>query len=71
MDHLSECPLGDADLVDHPHGDADHGRQSQQPADKVAPPRVHVLVVVLQRGVFNEREGKGTLQGEKKQIVFN
>lgn len=61
MFHLSECPLCGADLVDHPEGDADHGGESQQPADEVAPPWVHILVVILQRSVLDQGEGKGTL----------
>lgn len=60
--YLSERPLGGADLVNHPEWDADHGGESEQPADDIAPPRVHILIVVLERSVFNEGEGKGTLE---------
>lgn len=60
--HLFEGPLGGTDLVHHPQWDADHGGERQQPANDVAPPWVHILIVVFQRGVLDEREGEGTLQ---------
>lgn len=61
--YLFESPLGGAYLVHHPQWDADHGGERQQPANDVAPPRIHILIVVFQRGVLDEREGEGTLQG--------
>lgn len=47
QDHLSECPLCRADLVNHPKGNAHHGGESEQPADDIPPPWVHILIVVL------------------------
>lgn len=45
--YLSECSLGGADLVHHPKRDADHGGESEQPANDIAPPWIHILIVVL------------------------
>lgn len=45
--YLSERPLGGAHLVHHPKWDADHGGEGKQPANGIAPPWVHILVVVL------------------------
>lgn len=61
--YLFKSPLGGTDLVHHPQWDADHGRERQQPANDIAPPWVHILVVVFQWGVLDEREGEGTLKG--------
>lgn len=66
--YLSECPLGGADLIHHPQWDADHGGESKQPADHISPPRVHILIVVLQRSVFNEGECKGALQRQGNRV---
>lgn len=63
ISYLSECPLGSTELIHHPKWDADHGRKREQPANDVTPPGVHIFVVVLQRSVFDEGEGKGTLKG--------
>lgn len=52
---------------DHPEGDTEHGGQGQEPAQSVAPPGVHILIVVLQRGVLDEGERKGGL--EKKTSI--
>lgn len=66
--YLSECPLGGADLIHHPKWNADHGGESKQPADHISPPRVHILIVVLQRSVFNEGECKGALQRQGNRV---
>jgi len=63
--YLSQRSLGGGHLVEHPEGDAHDGGESQQPAHEVAPPRVHVHVVVLQRRVLDDGERKGALQGER------
>jgi len=63
--YLSQRSLGGGHLVEHPEGDAHDGGERQQPAHEVAPPRVHVLVVVLQRRVLDDGERKGALQGER------
>ena len=54
---------------DHPEGNTEHGGQGQEPAQAVAPPRVHILIVVLQRGVLDQGEGKGTLQRQINAII--
>lgn len=64
--YLLQSSLGGADLVHHPQGDANHGGEGQQPTDGVAPPRVHIDIVVLQRSVFNEGEGEGSLQRQTR-----
>lgn len=56
--------MGGTDLVHHPKWDADHGGECKQPANGIAPPWVHIFIVVLQRSVFDEGEGKGTLRGQ-------
>lgn len=63
--YLSQRSLGVGHLVYHPEGDAHDGGESQQPAHEVAPPRVHILVVVLQRRVLDDGERQGTLRGER------
>ncbi len=68
--YLFECPLAGADLVHHPKRDADHGGESQKPANDIAPPRVHILIVVLQRSVFNEGEGKGALKSQAHKYYY-
>ena len=60
--HLSQCSLSGADLVDHPEWDTDDGGESQQPAQEVAPPRVHIHVVVPQRGVLDDGEQESALE---------
>lgn len=52
--YLFESPLGGTYLVQHPQWDADHRGECQQPANGIAPPWVHVLIVVFQRGVLDE-----------------
>lgn len=64
--YLTECTLGCADLVWHPQRNADHRGECEQPANDITPPWVHILIVVLKRSVFNEREGKSTLGRQNK-----
>lgn len=59
--YLFDCPVGYTNLIHHPQGDADHRGECKKPTNGIAPPRVHILIIVLQRGVFNEGESKGTL----------
>lgn len=68
--HLSERALGSAELVHHPKGDADHGGEREQPANKIAPPWVHILIVVLQGSVFDKGEGKGSLERARGVIYW-
>lgn len=69
LSYLFERPLGCADFVCHPKWDANHGGESQQPANDVAPPWVHILIVVLERSVFDEGEGKGALQRQGNEYL--
>lgn len=70
ISYFSECPLGSTELIHHPKRDADHGRKREQPANDITPPGIHIFVVVLQRSVFDEREGKGTLRGTSRQVLI-
>lgn len=64
---LSEGSFRSEELVEEADGDAEHGGQSQTPADDLAPPRVHVHVVVGQRLVVDQVEQEDALwTGEKK-----
>lgn len=66
--YLSEGALEGAELVEAPGRNADHGGQSQEPAQGITPPRVRVLLVVGQRGVLDQGEEEGGLRvrGEDK-----
>lgn len=62
---------GTGSLPDHPNDserDADHWRHGHEPADPVAPVGVGVLVVVLERFVFNQEEEENTLQRTKGDV---
>lgn len=59
--HLFERSLGAGQLVEQADGDAEHGGQSQTPADHLPPPRVHVHVVVGQRLVVDQVEQEDAL----------
>lgn len=60
--YLSEGALDGAELVEAPGRNADHGGQSQEPAQGVTPPRVCVLLVVGQRRVLDQGEEEGGLR---------
>lgn len=60
--HLLEGPLGSEEFVEKADGDAEHGGQRQAPADDLAPPRVHVIVVVGQRLVVHQVEQEDALR---------
>lgn len=60
--HLPESPISGADFEEHPERDAEHGGQTQEPAHHVAPPRVHILLIVLQWSVLDQGERKSALQ---------
>ena len=60
--HLFQGALGSPQFMDHPERDAQHGGHGQDPAQPVTPPRILILVIVLQRGVLDQGEGKGSLQ---------
>ena len=60
--YFSQCPWGEVEFPSHPQRDAKHGGQSQDPADAVPPPRVDVLVVILQWGVLDQCKGEGSLR---------
>lgn len=62
LSYLSERALEGAEFVEAPGGNADHGGESQEPAQGIAPPRVHVLLVVGQRGVLDQGEEEGGLR---------
>lgn len=59
--HLSQGTFGHAQFRNNPQRDADHRGERQQPAESVTPPRVHILVIILQRSVFDQGECKRTL----------
>lgn len=61
--YLLECSFGGVKMVGHSERHADHGGESQQPAQSVAPPRVHILVIVLEGSVLNQGKGKCALCG--------
>lgn len=65
---LFEGSLGSEEFVENADGDAKHGGQSQTPANDLAPPRVHVRIVVGQRLVVHQVEQEDALQrgGEEK-----
>lgn len=69
--NLSESSLSCAELENHPERDTDHRGESQQPTDDIPPPWVHVLIVVLKRGIFNEGEGKGSLRKQNISAISN
>lgn len=58
---LFEGSLGSEEFVEKADGDAEHGGQRQAPAKHLAPPRVHVLVVVGQRLVVDQVEQEDAL----------
>lgn len=60
--YLREGARSYPDLPDHTQWDADHRGYGHEPADTVAPVRVDVHVVVLQRLVFNQEEQENCLQ---------
>lgn len=60
--YLSEGALGSEELVEDTDRDAEHGGQSQAPAQNFAPPRVHVHVVVGQRLVVHQVEEEDALR---------
>lgn len=60
--YLSEGALGPEELVEDTDGDAEHGGQSQAPAQHLTPPRVHVHVVVGQRLVVHQVEEEDALR---------
>lgn len=60
---------GPRSLPDHPYNtqrDADHWGHGHEPADTVAPVRVGVHIVILQRFVFNEEKQENSLLQKKK-----
>lgn len=59
--YLFDAALGDAEHVDEVARDQQHGRHSHEPANHLAPQRVHILAQG-QRGHLNGTEGKHTLQ---------
>lgn len=59
--YLFDAALGDAEQVDDVARDQYHGRQSHEPANHLAPQRVHILPQG-QRGHLNGTEGKHPLQ---------
>lgn len=59
--YLFDAALGGAEHVDDISRDQYHGRQSHEPADHLAPQRVHILPQG-QRGHLNGTEGKHPLK---------
>lgn len=59
---LFKGSLGSEEFVEQTNGDAEHGRQSQTPANNLTPPWVHIHIVVGQRFVVHQVEQKDALQ---------
>lgn len=68
--YLREGARSLPDHPDNPQRDADHRGQGHEPADTVAPVRVGVHVVVLQRFVFNQEKQENSLQQKENNIKF-
>lgn len=66
---LSEGSFGSEQLVEEADGDAEHGGQSQAPADHLAPPWVHVHRVVRQRLVVHQVEQEDTLKWQRSRVT--
>lgn len=67
--YLPEGTLGLEEADDDAERDAEHGGQRQEPADGVAPGRVHVDIVVLEGRVLAQGEEEGGLgrgQGRRR-----
>lgn len=67
--YLSKGARSRRDLPDHSQRDADHRGHGHEPADTIAPVRIGVHVVVLQRFVLNQEEQENALHKTKK--TFN
>lgn len=63
LSHLAQGAFAAQELVDDSAGDAEHGGERQDPADGIAPPRVHVGLVVRQRFVVHHVEQEDALCG--------
>lgn len=59
--HLGQGALCLPQLDEDPERDTQHGRQSHEPADAVAPSRIRVHVVVLERLVLDQKEDEDAL----------
>lgn len=60
--YLSEAAFGPEELVEDADRDAEHGGQSQAPAQHLTPPRVHIHVVVGQWLVVHQVEEEDSLR---------
>lgn len=71
--YLGQRALCLPQLDEDPEWDAEHGGQGHEPADAVAPGRVGVDVVVLQRLVLDQEEDEDALQREREVlgVVFS
>lgn len=70
--HLAQGTFAAQELVEDGAGDAEHGGQRQDPADGVAPPGVHVRLVVRQRLVVHHVEHEDALgQGESEVLAVS
>lgn len=63
--YLFEGSLGSKEFVEKADRNAQHGGQSQTPADHLAPPWVHVHIVVGQGLIVHQVEQKDTLREER------
>lgn len=59
--YLRQCALCLPQLDEDPEWDTQHGGQSHEPADAIAPSRVCVHVVVLEWLVLDQKEDEDTL----------
>lgn len=66
--YLREGAGGLPDHPDNPQRDADHRGRSHEPADAIAPVRVGVHIVVLQRFVLNQEKQENSLQHTENHI---
>lgn len=66
--YLREGAGGLPDHPDNPQRDADHRGRSHEPADTIAPVRVGVHIVVLQRFVLNQEKQENSLRHTENHI---
>lgn len=63
--YLTEAARSLPNHPDDPQRDAHHGGHSHEPADTIAPVRVGIHIVVLERFIFDQEEQENSLQEKK------
>lgn len=70
LSYLDEVSFSIEDeLVKEENGNVEHCHESQDPPDHVAPPRIHIRVVVCQGFVLHKTEDEDGLQ-ERKIVIL-